>query len=139
MINYHVSVLVICQIYITRISQKLWFFTHFVNEKSQLLTDPHDANVTDNQRSIHTNFYQDTCIWAMFLPFVLIFIHFIFLDYPLLEELPALKVVPLFSNSTGSEQYTGFELQCSFKPINRTGKKSHTSIKWANVIHHLEF
>ena len=44
MIIYRVSALVICQIYITRVS-----CDYFVHEKSQLLTDPHDVSLTHNQ------------------------------------------------------------------------------------------
>ena len=46
-----------CQIYITCVSQKLLFFMNEVTEKSQLLTDPHDVNLTHNQCSIQINYH----------------------------------------------------------------------------------
>ena len=49
------SELVFCQIYITSVSQKQWFSRG--HEKSQLLTDPNDVNLKDNQLSIHDKFY----------------------------------------------------------------------------------
>ena len=64
MIIYHVSALVICQIYITWISQKLSFFTtHFIREKSQLLSDPHDVNLTDNQCRYMINYIIFQHLW----------------------------------------------------------------------------
>ena len=59
MIIYHVGCIgYLLNLHDSRVSQNMWFFTHFVREQSQLLTDPNDVNLTDNQCSIHDKFYQ---------------------------------------------------------------------------------
>jgi len=46
-------------------------------------------------------------------------------DYPLLDEKPSLAVRPLVDNQTTN---VGFELQCQFNRINKTGKYMFTCI-----------